>query len=351
MRRSKMALPLFLLRWFAASLPLAIPHAAKAQAPSFDVPVRCKVGSDCFVQNYVDSDPGPGARDFACGRLSYDGHKGTDFRVRDLGEMRRGVTVVAAAPGTVVRVRDGMKDVSIHQNGGPPTGREAGNAVVVDHGGGWETQYSHLRRNSVAVKPGDPVDSGTPLGQIGLSGNTEFPHVDFAVRHEGRVVDPFVGETALPPACPSEKERPETRREDSALWSLSARKVLAYRPSGLLNAGFAPEPPKAETAREGGYGATRLPTDISVLGVWAEFFGGREGDRMTIWVTGPDGRRLHESGGVVPRPLAVLFAAASVPKPGGSWPTGTYTVTITLSHSTDIVVREERSVELEPWRN
>lgn len=321
----------FLVRWFAAALPLAaLPAGAKADPPALEVPVRCRIGAECFVQNYVDADPGPGARDFTQGRLTYDGHKGTDFRVPDLGAMRRGVTVVAAAPGVVARVRDGEEDVSIRQSGGAAAGREAGNAVVVDHGGGWETQYSHLRRGSLAVRPGDRVEAGAPLGQIGLSGNTEFPHVDFAVRHDGRVVDPFVGEP----------------QGGSGLWSPQARETLAYRPSGLLGAGFAAEPPKAEKARDGAYDAERLPVDAPALGVWAEIFGGREGDRMTLQVTGPDGRRLHSSTGTVPRPLAVLFVGTTVPKPAGPWTPGTYRMTVTLMHGTDVVVREERNAEL-----
>jgi len=327
----------FLFRWLAASLPfVALPAGAKADPPSLQVPVRCRIGTECVVQNYVDRDPGPGAKDFADGRLTYDGHKGTDFRVPDLGAMRRGVAVVAAAPGVVARVRDGEEDVSIRQSGGAKPGREAGNAVVVDHGGGWETQYSHLRRGSLAVRPGDRVEAGAPLGEIGLSGNTEFPHVDFAVRHDGRVVDPFVGGDAGTPK--------------DGLWSPQARAVLAYRPSGLLGAGFAAEPPKAEKARDGAYNAERLPADAPALGVWAEFFGGREGDRMSLQVTGPDGRRVYASNGVVPKPLAVLFVGATVPKPAQlsdrSWPPGSYRVTVTLSHGKDVVVREERSVEL-----
>ena len=351
MAGSRMAIS-YMFGWLAASLPFAaLPAtaataaAAKAEPPALDLPVRCRVGEDCFIQNYVDDDPGPGAQDFACGRLTYDGHKGTDFRVPDLGVMRRGVDVVAAASGTVARVRDGVEDVSIRQRGGPPAGREAGNAVVVDHGGGWETQYSHLRRGSLAVKPGDRVESGAPLGKIGLSGNTEFPHVDFAVRHEGRVVDPFVGE-AVGEAAPASCGAPGP----GGLWKPELHDTLAYRPSGLLGAGFAPEPPKAETARDGGYGAARLPADSPTLGVWAEVFGGREGDRMTIQVTGPDGRRLYGSNGVVPKPLAALFVAATVPKPAGSggepWPPGPYRVTVTLAHGKDVVVHEERSVEL-----
>lgn len=355
-------------RWGFAAL-LFLPAAASAQppagqspagqppsgAPRLELPVRCRIGADCFVQNYVDTDPGPGMRDFACGRLTYDGHKGTDFRLPDLEAMRRGVAVVAAAPGTVARVRDGMEDISIRQSGGSPAGREAGNAVVVDHGNGWETQYSHLKRGSIAVKPGDRVEAGTPLGQIGLSGNTEFPHVDFGIRHDGRTLDPYTGREAggAAPACPagtgSAPVPPDT------LWSDDARRTLAYRPSALLGAGLAPEAPKEAVARDGGYGGGSggdrggrpLPADAPTLGVWAELMGGRQGDRVTLEVTGPDGRRLLRSEGMVPRPLAVLFFGTEVKKPApGPWAPGPYRVTVTLRHGDETVLREERRVEL-----
>ncbi|MDR6774163.1 M23 family metallopeptidase [Azospirillum sp. BE72] len=352
-------------RWGFAAL-LFLPSAAAAQppaaqlsagAPALELPVRCRIGADCFVQNYVDADPGPGMRDFACGRLTYDGHKGTDFRLPDLEAMRRGVAVVAAASGTVARVRDGMEDVSIRQSGGAPAGYDAGNAVVVDHGDGWETQYSHLKRGSVIVKPGDRVEAGTPLGQIGLSGKTEFPHVDFGIRHDGRTLDPYTGKEAGSgdaPSCAADQGAAGTGNAPlppDTLWSAEARRTLAYRPSALLGAGLAPEAPKAEVARDGGYGAGNdgkpLPAGTPTLGVWAELMGGRQGDRVTLEVTGPDGRRLFRSEGAVPRPLAVLFFGTEVKKPApGPWAPGPYRVTVTLRHGDETVLREERRVEV-----
>lgn len=336
----------FLFGWFATLSAGPVPamaagaaasEGAAAGAPALEIPVRCRIGQDCFVQNYVDADPGPGARDFTCGRLTYDGHKGTDFRVPDLAAMRRGVAVVAAAAGTVARVRDGVEDVSIRQSGGPPAGREAGNAVVLDHGDGWETQYSHLRQGSLQVRPGDRVVAGTPLGLIGLSGNTEFPHVDFAVRHQGRVVDPYTG-VEQPTAC--------GEAATGSLWAPAVRGTLDYRATGLLHAGFAAGEPKAATARDGGYDGVRLGPAAPALGVWAEFFGGQEGDRIELRVAGPDGRRLHETGGAVPRPLVALFVGSVVPKPPGPWPTGSYRVTVRLLRGDRVVVDEERSIEL-----
>ncbi|WP_042446936.1 M23 family metallopeptidase [Azospirillum sp. B510] len=343
-------------RWGVAVLAF-LPSGAVAQAPApssagapvLELPVRCRIGTDCFVQNYVDADPGPGMRDFACGRLTYDGHKGTDFRLTDLEAMRRGVAVVAAAPGTVARVRDGMEDVSIRQSGGAAAGREAGNAVVVDHGNGWETQYSHLKRGSIVVRPGDRVEAGTPLAQVGLSGNTEFPHVDFTIRHDDHTLDPYTGKEAgageAPTCAAGQGEAPVS--SSGTLWSAEARRTLAYRPSALLGAGLAPEAPRAEVVRDGGYGGQPLPAHTPMLGVWAELMGGRQGDRVTLEVAGPDGRRLFRNEGAVPRPLVVLFLAAEVKKPvPGPWTPGPYRVTVTLRHGDETVLREERRVEL-----
>ena len=78
---------------------------------------HCADEVGCIVRNFVDEDPGPGAKDWHCGRLAYDGHKGTDIRVPDGVAMDKGVQVLAAAPGTVLRLRDGMSDVSIRETG------------------------------------------------------------------------------------------------------------------------------------------------------------------------------------------------------------------------------------------
>src|SRR4051794_21454427 len=79
--------------------------------PALDVPVACRMWQECFVQNYYDDDAAASSfKDYTCGSLGYDTHNGTDFRVPTMAEMRKGVDVVAAAAGTVVRLRDGVAD-------------------------------------------------------------------------------------------------------------------------------------------------------------------------------------------------------------------------------------------------
>ena len=82
---------------------------AAAEPFSLDFPVDCTLGETCYIQQYVDHDPGPGARDFTCQGLSYDGHKGTDIALPTLAAMAQGVRVRAAAPGVVRARRDGVR--------------------------------------------------------------------------------------------------------------------------------------------------------------------------------------------------------------------------------------------------
>jgi murein DD-endopeptidase MepM/ murein hydrolase activator NlpD len=162
--------------------------------PALDLPIQCVPNQSCWIANLPDLDPGPAATDFTCGRMTYDKHNGTDFAVRDLSVMNAGVNVLAAAKGKVVSTRDALPDQNIRLGDKADIkDRECGNGVLIDHGGGWATQYCHMKLGSVAVKPGTIVETGAILGQVGLSGNTEYPHLHFVVHNGNRILDPFVG--------------------------------------------------------------------------------------------------------------------------------------------------------------
>src|SRR5690606_11871451 len=107
----------------------------------------------------------------------------------------------------------------------------------IGHGNGWETQYSHLKRGSVRVRSGDKVAAGAELGVIGMSGNSEFPHLHFTVRRDGQTVDPFAAATRE--GC--------GKAGGAMLWSAAAAKALPYRATVVLAAGFAVTPDEART--------------------------------------------------------------------------------------------------------
>jgi len=182
------------MAWCWLTFPAAADHTF------LSLPIDCEIGASCYIQNYVDADPSAGAQDYTCGFLAYATHRGMDFRIRGLKAMEKGVMIVAAAPGMVTGVRDGMKDISVHDVKDPQrlqvikTKSALGNAVVIRHDHG-VVYYGHLREGSVAVRKGQRVDRGEVLGFVGLSGDTEFPHIHFEVRRNGRVIDPFAAST------------------------------------------------------------------------------------------------------------------------------------------------------------
>jgi hypothetical protein len=283
------------------------------------------------VQNYFDLDPGPGRLDPGCGRLSYDGHDGTDIRVRDLVAMRAGVGVVAAAAGVVKGTRDGMADISVSDTGlEAVANREAGNGVLIDHGGGWETQYSHLRSGSVSVKPGDRVEAGTPLGVIGLSGNTEFPHLHFTLRKDGVEIDPYTGAGGAW-TCGSPK---------APLWTDDAAAVLTYVPTGLLIAGFSSAPPDADAIRRGDERLGKSVEDPEALVLWADIFGAQTGDIQSFKIAGPSGLVVMNDERVLDANNVSWFAFGGRRRPPQGWVPGVHTGTFTLSRDGETIISE-----------
>ncbi|WP_306005718.1 M23 family metallopeptidase [Aquicoccus porphyridii] len=301
--------PLFLAVVTLAGMCLALP--LRGEAPRLAQPIDCTLGEDCYIQNYVDHDPGPGYADFTCGPLSYDGHKGTDFALISRAAMTAGVTVHAAAAGRVTALRDGMTDGVFLEDPAAVKDRECGNGVVIDHGEDWQTQYCHLQKDSVSVTKGQSVKAGAPLGRVGLSGRTEFPHVHVSLRHDGKAVDPFNPDGDH--AC---EEMP--RR---TLWQDPAPH---YRPGGMLSAGFSDAVPAYDHVKSGHAATVHLPADAPALVVWGFAFGGRPGDRVMLEIDAPDGSRIISHTVELENPMGLFFRAAGKRLSGPAWPKGVY---------------------------
>lgn len=298
-------------------LPLLFLLAAAAPAPpKLSLPLACTPGRDCFLQNHVDRDPGPGVRDFRCGGQTYEGHSGTDIRLANNAARLRGVDVLAAAPGRVVRLRDGEPDISVKDPAAPPVaGRECGNGVVIDHGGGWETQSCHLARGSIRVTVGQEVAAGQPIARVGLSGNTEYPHLHLTVRQGARTVDPFLPDGGA--ACAA-------RAEGAGLWTPSAAAALAYRPGGaVLNAGFAEGP--VDMARiEAGVPPRPGPVAPALV-AYVRAINLSAGDRLVLTLTGPSGLAFARTEGPpLDHDKAQWLVYVGKKTPPGGWERGLY---------------------------
>jgi murein DD-endopeptidase MepM/ murein hydrolase activator NlpD len=79
-------------------------------------------------------------------------------------------------------------------------GRSGGNGKMVQirHSGGYETMYLHLSR--IAVKSGARVAQGEVIGNVGSTGLSTGPHLDFRIRQKGKAINP--AKVIFPPGAP-----------------------------------------------------------------------------------------------------------------------------------------------------
>lgn len=313
---------------FIVLLLLSIPLPAHAEDDfKIQMPVSCTLEKTCWLVNYPDRDTENGkASDFSCGPLTYDGHDGSDFAIRDLVAMETGVTVTAAAAGRVLRIRndaaDRMPDAEdIRQMLADKKG--CGNGVVLDHGEGWQTLYCHMKKDSMRVHEGQDVHAGDVLGMVGHSGIAEFPHLHFTVIKDSTVYDPATGETVMAP-CQN------GANTASSLW-LSPP---LYQPVSIAAAGFLPDVPETTLLRIDSSEKSSLARgDAPVLSLWVQLYGVSAGDTIDMEIIGPDDRVVARHRIIQPTTRTRQYYWLGKPFRESAAAAGTYTGLITLKRS------------------
>lgn len=343
---------MLIVRVFLTGASLATETGTSAAAPGriqLTLPLACDFGRTCFIQSYVDMKDGPGARDHRCGAATYDGHKGVDFRILSAKATEDGVPVLASASGIVKGHRDGMADrLLTAKNRSLVAGRECGNGVVLDHGNGWETQYCHLKRGSVVVRPGQRVTRGQRLGSVGYSGAAQFAHVHLSVRHDGHVIDPFTGGSpGNAPVCRAPRTAPAADAEQAgSLWASVVRSLLSYRTAVLIEAGFA----GAAVRKEDLEGARSYPPaapDSAALVFFGRAVNLKAGDRLAVTLRGPGGFRATNPGRTVGRSKATWMSFAGKRRRAQRWPAGEYTGVAAVFRNGRVVSRKTSVLEID----
>ena len=97
-----------------------------------------------------------------------------------------GVAVRAAGAGRVTMATD------LYFTGG---------TVIIDHGFGLNSTYSHLK--DMYVKPGDMITRGGVIGSVGSTGRSTGPHLDWRINWRNKRLDPLLIAGPLRPALPA----------------------------------------------------------------------------------------------------------------------------------------------------
>lgn len=98
-------------------------------------------------------------------------------------DLTGGTMVVATSSGIITSVRTSIKGYDEYNS--------AGNYVLIYHGNNVYTKYCHLKYGSVKVKKNDIVQAGTILGTTGATGFATGVHLHYAVKENGKWVDPL----------------------------------------------------------------------------------------------------------------------------------------------------------------
>lgn len=308
---------------------LSVPLSAAGADFKLAFPVDCTLGQDCIIQNYVDLDPTDKWHDYNCGSLTYDGHRGTDIRIRDYQAMNEGVAVLAAADGKVRGIRNDVDDRLPGQNYqsylGKIRGKECGNGIVLAHEGGYQTQYCHLRKSSVAVSKGDSVLAGQLLGYIGLSGKTQFPHLHLSVRRGNEVIAPFSGRCS---------------QSGSYLWKEEIDYTLAH----LLKYGFGDKPPSLDSIEEAG--VFEFTPHSGALLFWANVVAIHQGDRQEMKIYWPDGRVMVENSKTIADSKVNWLGYIGRKSPAGGWVKGTYKAVYSLERDQNLIIKKQAAIRV-----
>jgi hypothetical protein len=274
---------------------------AAEDRPVLSLPLTCVPRQTCFIQTYVDRDPGPGFRDYGCGTATYDRHSGVDFRVLSAEAAKAGVPVLAAVDGTVKALRDGVPDEFFKPaESEDVAGRECGNGVILDHGDQWETQYCHMRKGSIRVRKGQAVKRGEQIGDVGFSGMANFAHVHLSVRHNGKIIDPFLPDDVAG-GCVNDPKGP-------GLWEPATAASFPYRNGELLTAEFAGAPPSAEALEINHRDVEPLTPTSQGLVLYGRFINLRKGDRVHFSASGQEGDVFEETTAPLKQNMATYVA-------------------------------------------
>jgi hypothetical protein len=323
----------------AILVPLLAQTALAESRPELSLPLTCEPHRTCFIQTYVDVDPGPGVKDYACGGATYDQHSGVDFRVLSAAVTKSPIPVAAAAEGTVKSIRDGVADI-FFKKAKPEdvAGRECGNGVILEHGEGWETQYCHMRKGSLRVAKGQTVKRGEQLGEVGYSGMADFAHVHLTVRHNGKIVDPFLPDAAGG-ACQRDARGP-------GLWQPAIAAAFPYRNGEMIAADFAGASPDVNSLEIDHHDVAPLTPASATLVIYGRFINLLKGDRVRFVAAGPEGAILDETTVALARGKANFVAFAGKRRGKDTWRTGHYTGRVELIRDAGVIATSIVALDL-----
>jgi hypothetical protein len=100
-------------------------------------------------------------------------------------QFHNGIDLAAKLDTPIAATAAGVVSVSTDHLEGH---KNYGSIIIIDHGNGLQSLYSHLNSRQVSV--GDKVERGQLIGKVGETGKATGPHVHFEIMSNSQRVDP-----------------------------------------------------------------------------------------------------------------------------------------------------------------
>ncbi len=96
-------------------------------------------------------------------------------------KMHNGIDFAAPSGANILAVADGQVSFAGDMGG-------CGNAVEINHSGGYLSKYCHALK--VLVQKGQSVKAGTPIALVGTTGTSTGNHLHLGIKLNGKYIDP-----------------------------------------------------------------------------------------------------------------------------------------------------------------
>lgn len=150
---------------------LPSPQVPQSQSTESSQTSTITLGKDAPKFIYPHSDPYPVSSEFGMRNHPVTGGQ----------KMHNGIDFAAPAGANILAIADGQVSFAGDMGG-------CGNAVEINHSGGYLSKYCHALK--VLVQKGQSVKAGTPIALVGSTGLSTGNHLHLGIKLNGKYIDP-----------------------------------------------------------------------------------------------------------------------------------------------------------------
>ncbi len=149
----------------------------------------------------------------------------------------------------------------------------------------------------------------------------DFAQVHLSVRHDGKIVDPFL---------PDANGKCDPNARGPGLWEPAAAAAFPYKNGEMIGAAFAGAAPDVNALELDDQDIAPLSPTSDAFVLYGRFINLKKGDRVNFTALGPSGELFDESAAPLDRDKATFVAFIGKRRGKDEWPKGRYDGRVSL---------------------